>query len=107
MIERQVNEIMRLASLLATARVQRFKAYTQNAGKTELGLAEARAQLATHELRDAVRLALSPLREADTPRATAEGLYDTGYDDALRHIRKLMEASCQKLPNSSSSSSTN
>lgn len=98
MIERQVNEIMRLAGLLATARCQRLKANARNGGKTELELADARVQLATIALRDHVRLALSPLNEvAKTSPYHGDTPYDMGYDEALRKMRKLMEATCQGL----------
>lgn len=106
MIERQVNEIMRLASLLATARCQRLKANSRNGGKSELELADARVQLATIALRDHVRLALSPLEEASrTLPYRGDTPYDMGYDDALRKMRKLMEATCQGLSNEPSTSS--
>ena len=54
MTEAQVNEAMRLASLMAMQRVQRYKASTRNGGLTELERADAHVAQATAELRAAV-----------------------------------------------------
>jgi hypothetical protein len=49
-----VDEVMRLASLMAMQRVQRYKATTRNGGKHELDKADAAVAKATIELRQAV-----------------------------------------------------
>lgn len=52
MSEYQVNEAMRLAGLLATARCQRMKANSRNGGKTEIDIADIKAEKAKTNLRE-------------------------------------------------------
>ena len=51
------TEILRLASLLATARVRRYRAHDGNSGWTEIAQAEQRVVEATAELEAGIAVA--------------------------------------------------